>query len=408
MITTSENNNVERYGIGTEHAFKIKASAKAFQVLSSNLYTDKPTAIIRELSCNAYDSHIKSNNKNPFKIHLPNTLEPWFSIRDFGTGLSDEDIYNVYTTYFESTKTGSNDYIGCLGLGSKAPFSITDNFTITSYFNGMKRVYTAFINEQGLPQVAPIGVEVTTEENGLEVHIAIQRNDINNFNNCTEKVFRYFDILPEIVGCRVNVKRQEYILQRSGWGIRNNNGYEGVKIIMGNVAYSLTGYRDETLTPLQMRVLSVPLDLFMNIGDVDVSASRETISLDKASKENIRKKIINIFNEIQQEVQTKIDKCKYVYDVKKILSSIKNDELAPVKDIISGNKFTWNGQVIENHMYELIQSASPKLFRLHKFTKKSYRSSKYVQNRTDYLEATDKNVFFYVDVIKLRVTTLGL
>lgn len=37
--------------------FGIEASAKAFQVLSSNLYERKIEAIVRELGCNASDSH---------------------------------------------------------------------------------------------------------------------------------------------------------------------------------------------------------------------------------------------------------------------------------------------------------------------------------------------------------------
>lgn len=40
-----------------EHNFTIKASAKAFSILAGNLYSDKPLAIVRELSANAYDSH---------------------------------------------------------------------------------------------------------------------------------------------------------------------------------------------------------------------------------------------------------------------------------------------------------------------------------------------------------------
>jgi HSP90 family molecular chaperone len=99
--------------VGEIGEFRIRNSAKAFNILSSGLYANKIRAIIRELSCNAVDSHVAAGRSGtPFDVHLPNTLEPHFSIRDYGTGLSHEQVKNIYTTYFESTKTDSNAFIG--------------------------------------------------------------------------------------------------------------------------------------------------------------------------------------------------------------------------------------------------------------------------------------------------------
>jgi HSP90 family molecular chaperone len=141
--------------VGEIGEFRIRNSAKAFNILSSGLYANKVKAIIRELSCNAVDSHIAAGKKEtPFDVHLPNSLEPHFSIRDYGTGLSHEQVTQIYTTYFESTKTASNEFIGALGLGSKSPFSYTDNFTVTAIQNGKKGIYSAFINDSGVPSIA--------------------------------------------------------------------------------------------------------------------------------------------------------------------------------------------------------------------------------------------------------------
>jgi hypothetical protein len=107
--------------------FAIKSTAKSFQILSSGLYANKIRAVIRELSCNATDSHTAAGTQDtPFDVHLPNSLEPYFSIRDYGIGLSQDQVTSIYTTYFESTKSGSNDYIGALGLGGT-------NFRTESY-----------------------------------------------------------------------------------------------------------------------------------------------------------------------------------------------------------------------------------------------------------------------------------
>ena len=62
MKTTSEQRYIETDGMaGQSTGFKIKANAKAFKILTSNLYTDVPLAIVRELGCNAYDAHIAAS-----------------------------------------------------------------------------------------------------------------------------------------------------------------------------------------------------------------------------------------------------------------------------------------------------------------------------------------------------------
>ena len=62
-----ERSNVERSGVNAETAFQIKTTAKAFDILSSGLYTDNILAIVRELSCNAYDAHVAAGTEDkPF------------------------------------------------------------------------------------------------------------------------------------------------------------------------------------------------------------------------------------------------------------------------------------------------------------------------------------------------------
>src|SRR6188474_648086 len=152
MKINEEKSPVKHNFIGPDTTFGIANNAKAFDILSSKIYTDVPLAIVRELSTNAYDSHVMANRKDvPFQVHLPNYEDSYFSIRDFGTGLSHEDMMGLYTSYFTSNRSDSNDTIGCLGLGSKSPFAYTSQFSVISFFNGTKSVYAVFKNEDGIP-----------------------------------------------------------------------------------------------------------------------------------------------------------------------------------------------------------------------------------------------------------------
>ena len=114
---------VHSAGVRSASQFNIAQTSKMFKILSDSLYSDKIMAVIRELSTNANDSHISAHNEDPFKVTLPTNANPSFTIRDFGTGLSQQDMENLYTTYGASSKNDSNDFTGCLGLGSKSPFA---------------------------------------------------------------------------------------------------------------------------------------------------------------------------------------------------------------------------------------------------------------------------------------------
>ena len=214
MIINSAPENIAVLGNVSEVGeFRIKNSAKAFAILSSGLYANKIRAIIRELSCNALDSHIAAGNKEtPFDMHLPMPLEPYFAIRDYGTGLTHDQVINIYTTYFESTKTNSNDFIGALGLGSKSPFSYTDNFTVTAIRDGIKGIYSAFINEYGVPSVARMADAETDEPNGVEVKFAVDvRNDYSKFSSEAAEVLAYFPVKPNMTGAKCNIREIKYL-----------------------------------------------------------------------------------------------------------------------------------------------------------------------------------------------------
>jgi HSP90 family molecular chaperone len=162
--------------------FSIKANAKAFRILIDGLYSDKPRAIVREIASNALDSHIMAGcPEKPFDCHLPNRLEPYFSIRDYGVSLSHDLVMRLYTTVFESTKEDSNSQVGRFGLGSKTPFAYTEAYTVTAYLDGEARMYNAFIDSNGVPSIALLVQEPTTEPNGIEVSFPVSTADCNSF-----------------------------------------------------------------------------------------------------------------------------------------------------------------------------------------------------------------------------------
>jgi hypothetical protein len=283
IINSAPVNEAVLSNVGEIGEFRIRNSAKAFNILSSGLYANKVKAIIRELSCNAVDSHIAAGKQStPFDVHLPNQLEPWFSIRDYGTGLTHEQVTQIYTTYFESTKTNSNEFIGALGLGSKSPFSYTDNFTVTAIRDGVKGIYSAFINGSGVPSIALMMTEDTTEPAGVEVKFSVNdRYDFDKFRQEARNVYRYFKLLPVVTGYadfKIDVPEYESKDIVPGVSQFKGSNRSGTVAIMGNIAYPVDiPQADQVLGDLR-NLLQCNLELNFAIGELDFQASREGLS----------------------------------------------------------------------------------------------------------------------------------
>ena len=299
--------------------FRIRNSAKAFSILSSGLYANKVRAIIRELSCNAVDSHVAAGKQGtPFDVHLPNSLEPYFSIRDYGTGLSHDQVTNIYTTYFESTKTASNEFIGALGLGSKSPFSFTDNFTVTAVQNGKKGIYSAFINEQGVPSIALMMDEETTDPNGVEVRFAVEdRYDFAKFRDEARYVYEYFKLRPVISGnADFEFKDPSYKEENIIPGVHysSDNYARGSYAIMGNIKYPIDIPNADKVLGGMHGLLSCGLVMEFNIGELDFQASREGLSYIPQTIESIKNKLLALNSQLAIHIAQEADKIDNLWE----------------------------------------------------------------------------------------------
>lgn len=297
-------NSVERSGFDNEKSFSIKATPKMFRMLSSGIYSNKIGAVIRELSCNAYDAHVSAKKSHiPFEIHLPTNLEPWFSVKDNGIGLSHEDVTNLYCNYGESTKENSNDFIGAFGLGSKSPFSYVDTFTVTSIFNGKKRSYTAFISENGEPKISMFHEGDTDLENGIEVQVPVKDNDFSSFRDNAKTFLRYFNPLPKINVPNFDFDLQLPILEGMGWRYFGCERYSNTfKLIQGHVSYPLDkdSFGSQSMPAyIKEMVKEFKMEIDFDIGLLEVAASREALSYNKATVKNIIDRLEQVYIQIK-------------------------------------------------------------------------------------------------------------
>ena len=323
---------IETGGLADQGEFRIKASATAFGILSSGLYSNKFKAILRELGCNAYDSHVEAGYpERPFTVHLPTRLNPVLSIRDYGVGLDHEQVMGLYTTYFESTKNDSNDFVGCMGLGSKSPFSYTKNFTIVAIKNGIKGTYSAFIGKNGVPNVAQLTSEETDEESGVEISFAVEEvYDMRNFKHEVNDTYKWFKTKPEITGDAVEIDDVEYVEENIAPGVhlREGNGYRAKSYaLMGNVAYPINVPDGEELGKGVRELLhSNSFVIEVGIGELDIAASREELGYTDQTIDTLKAKAEIIFGALEGYVDTQLSPVK-----------TKRDRLIAANKLISSN-----------------------------------------------------------------------
>lgn len=316
MILNETKKDVTVSGDFEQTQFKLKADPKAFNILSDKIYTHKVRAVIREISTNAADAHIEAGSTEKFDVHLPTAIESWFSVRDYGTGLSHEDCMSIYTTYFHSTKTKSNDVTGCLGLGSKSPYAIADSFTVVSFYNGRKRTYSAYKDENDCPQFALLTEADTDEPNGVEVSVNVPDHLRREFEVEAELVYAYFKDIPNIniksVAESAQAKLGSYKLRTDEFA--TNGDYGSIKCVMGNVCYSLDSDVDHELD-------NTDITVFFDMGELSFTPGRESLSLDEKTRANVRKKLDSVRNALVEELQQKVLECDSYYDARRLYTS---------------------------------------------------------------------------------------
>lgn len=304
MIVNDVAFKVEREGIENEVAFNIRQEnvAHIFSILRNQLYSNKVLAVIREYSTNAYDAHIDAKVERPVEITLPTSFSPTFIVRDFGFGLSPDDVQNVFASYGASTKRNTNEQVGMLGLGSKSAFCYVNSFMIVSRHNGTEYTYQAYIDETNVGKVALLSTK-PTDETGLSVHININSAvDFSNFRTNSVSFFKNFNPIPKFLGDTTIANQIESarlvnpILEGGNWKMYRREYYgEGdLSVLMGNVLYpaSLDSLDYETRKYIQNSRSHIVLTA--NIGDVKPSASRENLEMDNKTKDFIMKSISNI------------------------------------------------------------------------------------------------------------------
>jgi len=311
MIINTKQEEVVSSGIQAEGKFNIAVNSSMFDMLSSGVYKDKIKAVIRELSTNANDAHIEAGVTTPFTVMLPSVLEPEFSVRDYGSGMSEADVMGLYSTYGESTKRASNSFNGALGIGSKSPFSYTKAFSVVSRFDGMKKSYAIYV-DNGIPTVAKTAEEICElDDTGLQVIVPVEEGDFHKFKNTATKVYQWFGDNRPDTGEELMYSDYHKILAGDDWYLfedKTGDYYtklSGIYVTMANVMYPVDvgqlGLDAQNTIGKTNMIIDVPT------GAVRMAASRESLSMTPETIEYLDERCTAITEELIALVEEKVE-----------------------------------------------------------------------------------------------------
>ncbi len=354
MIVTSNVDNIIT-NLNNIKQFTIKVDKKSFEVLYKNLYSDKIGAIVRELSSNARDSHIEANKKDlPIRIHLPNILEPFFEVEDFGLGMEENFIYDTYTKIFESTKVNTNLTLGYFGLGSKTPFAYSDQFTIKSIYNKFLRTYVCFLDENGTPSISKINEQNCDYCNGVSIKMAVKQQDFKLFNDKVKQYLKYFKPFPTIVGGYIEFPKREPWIEGENFICYKDRGEN--KLIMGCVPYNINCYEFS-----HDGILNIGTDIFVNIGEVDINPNREVLDYTNKTRDTIYKKIEEIKLFIIEYAKKQIEQSNSLWQANISYQKLYQNELSFLRQ-----EQKYNGKKLFLKLAQYDFSCAPKILKLNK------------------------------------------
>ena len=378
MKTVSRINDVTRNGVQKSTKCGIVVNAKAFDMLARQ-YSDPIKAILQELGANAADSHIRAGKEEvPFSVKLPNALDPHLRIRDYGVGMTEDVVYDVYINYMKSDKTDTNSETGCFGIGSKTPLAYADQFNITTYNDGTMTMYALVKSEDGVPELNEFGSWDTEEDNGVEISFSVKEDDFNKFSNRAVEVYKYFNTRPEVSGNGdFAYPERKDIISGDTWRISKGGYGDNTVVVMGNVAYPVDlwqfDYDSKERGFLHNNaVIEVP------IGDLNVTPSRESLEYTDHTIKGISKAISRVMSEIADSIGVRFAKANSWWQAK----AIQREIVREIKGIGSIEELSmFNGRSLDDY---------PELYVRRTFTKdgskvkaSNYEYKKRIEVRSD-------------------------
>ena len=267
-----------------------------FDVLRNKIYSDPIASIVQEIISNARDAHREIDKVHPIDVSIDYNF---FSVRDYGIGISPDRMENIFLKYLATTKKGDDKQTGGFGLGAKTPFAYPDSFEIITVFEGKKYQYLASIGgESASGDVIQVDAQDTTEPSGTKIKVPLKRNTGDQFKARFDTFSKHFNYPTKISyhGRVVDLPGE------NNWSKFFYKSYsQKPYLILDGIYYPLDS---AILSEIIYSIGNSSLNRIFQYSDValnfdsrslDVSVNRELLRYTPKTNEAIKNKIIELF-----------------------------------------------------------------------------------------------------------------
>lgn len=407
MIVAKEARDIQRSSNFEEKTMGLAVGSEAFvfNVLRKDLYSDPIGSLIREYTVNAQDEHRKHGKSDkPISIQVPNQFTPELRIRDYAGGLTEEQVFNFFGNYGASDKRDSNVAVGFFGLGCKSAFAYTDSYIVKSFKDGIEHTFNIYIDETEIGKTAKLSSIPTNKPNGVEIIVPVKVIDIGTFQKKVLSTIRYFKVTPTISGMEVpEFVKHTAVIKGEDWEFF---GSGTPNLIMGEIAYPIDRYKLGELENWESVLINSGLNIHVNIGDVQVTASREALQMTPKTIATIKAKMVVIRDAMIAEVEKSFKEAKNLVEAKTIWYKVVGNSSGYANIIKNYTKgIMWKGEEIKDNFIRLDRTFGHKISTYTMYRDKisvSYSSDLACTGETIYFDDTDAKLVGY----KRRARTL--
>lgn len=281
-----------------------------------------------------YDNNWLSNNNKVTIRYIENdsTTRDRIQFIDEGVGLGGSRLVNYFSLGF-STKRLSKSQLGSFGLGAKSLLATgVDFYTVTSKYNGKEFKFNVYkdhvisivpkFNDDGTKNQMETFYNdfschymVTTDKNTVIVEAEVKKHRKQDYINAIENQLGFID------NVKLLMSDKSYSIVDSERSFKSKILYKTDKIMVGASDYYARpqillkpgsdsniyiNYGPINFDELEMKRYSGNVSFIMNINDVDVTPSRESVIWNTKTRDAIKNMFVEAQNTIIRVIQEKI------------------------------------------------------------------------------------------------------
>ena len=274
----------------------------------------KIRVIVQEYMANARDAHrVAGKSDTPIDVTLPTNLAPEFIVRDYGNGIPPNIIEDIFVVYGASTKKNSNLENGGYGIGAKCAFSYVNAFSVTTTVSGVRYIYAASIDSDGMNQFTLLDSGPATGPDGTEVRVPIKASDISQLRGWVAEVTHAWSPRPNITNGTLEYRHAENESSGERWELYHQCSpfayrmfFKGITVTVDDIPYTMTSDQSRAIGGTVQILYNLLVErmkclvMHFRVGEVTIPPQRESIDITPRTKNAITAAV-------DKFIQTQID-----------------------------------------------------------------------------------------------------